>query len=118
MSQEGSYGTCTSMDHSTSCTSNLSSSVIASSSQGIDGVILSVPTPLHPKYIELAAQHNLAIFVEKPVAESSSEVRSLIKLCEGHDVTLCCGFQRRFDASYLSAAEKVRSGKIGNPLSS
>lgn len=104
-----------SMDH-TSCTSNPSYDM-PSSRHGIDGVVLSVPTPFHTSCIKFAAEHNLAIFVEKPVAESSSEVENLVELCKSQNVPLCCGFQRRFDASYIAAAKKVRSGDIGKPLS-
>ena len=102
----------------TASTSNMSMDSLNSSSNiCIDGVVLSIPTTLHAKYINIAAQNDLAIFVEKPVDQSSDEVQSLVDLCKSHNIPLCCGFQRRFDASYLAAAEKVRSGEIGQPLS-
>ena len=33
-------------------------------------------------------------------------------------MALCCGFQRRFDPSYLALAEAIRKGEIGTPLTS
>jgi len=33
-------------------------------------------------------------------------------------VSLCCGFQRRFDESYVSVAKAVQRGQIGRPITS
>ena len=51
---------------------------ICTSWHGIDGVVLS-----------LAADYNVAIFIEKPVAESTSDVQSLVQLCKSQDLALC-----------------------------
>jgi myo-inositol 2-dehydrogenase / D-chiro-inositol 1-dehydrogenase len=83
----------------------------------LDGLVISVPSRYHGEYIRRAAQHGLGIFVEKPVAESPREIGELYDVCHAHDVPLCCGFQRRFDASYVRAANAVRGGTIGRPIS-
>jgi myo-inositol 2-dehydrogenase/D-chiro-inositol 1-dehydrogenase len=31
-------------------------------------------------------------------------------------IALCCGFQRRFDPSYVAATQAVASGQIGTPI--
>jgi myo-inositol 2-dehydrogenase / D-chiro-inositol 1-dehydrogenase len=84
----------------------------------LDGIIVSVPTSFHGDYIRCAAKYKLAVFVEKPVAESPLEIEELYTLCEQNGVPLCCGFQRRFDKSYVAAATAVQQGKIGKVVSS
>jgi myo-inositol 2-dehydrogenase / D-chiro-inositol 1-dehydrogenase len=83
----------------------------------LDGIIVSVPTRFHGEYIRYAAKYKLAVFVEKPVAESPQEIEELYTLCEQHHVPLCCGFQRRFDKSYMAAAAAIQRGKIGKVIS-
>lgn len=83
----------------------------------LDAIIISVPTRFHGDYIREAAKHKLAVFVEKPVAESPQEIEDLYQLCVSQGIPLCCGFQRRFDKSYVAAAEAVQRGKIGKAIS-
>jgi len=84
----------------------------------LDGVLVATPTPSHGDCIRTAAAHGLGIFVEKPVAESPAEISELYAVCENSgdessSVPLCCGFQRRFDASYANAARLLREKTIG-----
>jgi myo-inositol 2-dehydrogenase/D-chiro-inositol 1-dehydrogenase len=86
-------------------------------SHGIDGIVLCGPTFVHDKVIREAAEHGLFIFTEKPVDETAEKIQNLFQFCEEKGVSLCCGFQRRFDDSYTSAAERVKNGCIGRPVS-
>ncbi|KAG7350488.1 myo-inositol 2-dehydrogenase [Nitzschia inconspicua] len=86
-------------------------------SSKLDAVIISVPTRFHCDYIRQAAKYKLAVFVEKPVADSPQEIEELYTMCESQGVPLCCGFQRRFDKSYVAAAEAVQQGEIGQAIS-
>jgi myo-inositol 2-dehydrogenase/D-chiro-inositol 1-dehydrogenase len=56
-----------------------------------------------------------AIFCEKPVDSEPGKIRELFAECAAHGVRLCCGFQRRFDPSYVAAREKVAAGLVGHP---
>mmetsp|Transcript_33766 Transcript_33766/g.100751 ORF Transcript_33766/g.100751 Transcript_33766/m.100751 type:complete len:244 (+) Transcript_33766:933-1664(+) len=58
----------------------------------------------------------MSIFTEKPVDETAEKIRKLFLVCDKAGVDLCCGFQRRFDDSYVSAAHAVQGGGIGKPL--
>lgn len=93
-------------------------SIDSSYEQGLDGLIVSVPTPAHAYYVKQAAKYGLAVFVEKPVALLPGEIEELYRECKDHNVPLCCGFQRRFDDSYVAAAKALKAGAIGRPLSS
>ncbi|OEU20886.1 putative myo-inositol dehydrogenase [Fragilariopsis cylindrus CCMP1102] len=79
----------------------------------LDGLVITVPTKYHGDYIKEAAQNGLGVFVEKPVADSPDEIEHLYEICDQHQVPLCCGFQRRFDRSYVQAAHNVQQGNIG-----
>lgn len=81
-----------------------------------DAVWIGTPTPYHSDAIKAIAARKLPMFVEKPVAASPDEVCELFSICRDAGVTLCCGFQRRFDASYVAVKKAVQEGKIGTPL--
>lgn len=83
----------------------------------IDGIVLCAPTFTHDDVIREAADHGLPIFVEKPVDESAEKIEHLFEICENAGAKLCCGFQRRFDESYVAVAEAVKQGRIGKPIS-
>jgi predicted dehydrogenase len=84
----------------------------------LDAIIVSVPTDFHGVYIRQAAKYGLGVFVEKPVAETPDEICDMYDLCSNVGVQLCCGFQRRFDPSYVVAAKAVHQHKIGDrPIS-
>lgn len=85
-------------------------------STAIDGIVLSSPTFTHDAIIREAAIHGLAIFTEKPVDESADKIASLFNFCEEKQAELCCGFQRRFDHSYVTTALAVKEGRIGKPI--
>ncbi|KAL7540831.1 hypothetical protein ACHAXR_010987 [Thalassiosira sp. AJA248-18] len=89
----------------------------AISHRPLDGIIISTPTPTHEKIITEAAYNGISIFTEKPVDETASKIRALFDITCRHKVNLCCGFQRRFDSSYLSLYHQVNTvGAIGTPL--
>lgn len=83
----------------------------------IDGVVLCAPTFTHEDVICEAAEYGLPIFVEKPVDETAEKIENLFNICDKHGAKLCCGFQRRFDDSYVAVTDAVRHGKIGKPIS-
>jgi len=86
------------------------------SSNAIDGIVVSSPTFTHDAIIREAASHSLAIFTEKPVDETADKIASLFDFCEKNQAELCCGFQRRFDNSFVTTALAVKEGRIGKPI--
>ena len=80
-------------------------------------MIISTPTPTHEALITEAANNGLSIFSEKPIDETATKISTLFNISSKHKVHLCCGFQRRFDPSYLSLYHQVNTTKsIGNQL--
>jgi len=84
--------------------------------KAIDGIVVCSPTFTHEEVIHIAAKHGISVFTEKPVDETSSQIEDLFCVAQKAGITLCCGFQRRFDSSYVSAASAVKTGKIGRPV--
>lgn len=74
------------------------------------------PTFTHEDVISQAAQNGIDVFTEKPVDETANKIIKLFQIAEAANIELCCGFQRRFDASYVAAAHAVKSGAIGTPI--
>lgn len=85
-------------------------------SSSIQGIVISSPTHTHASMITEAAAHNIDIFTEKPVDETAQKVKHLFDICNEANVSLCCGFQRRFDDSYRATQQAISCGKIGKPL--
>jgi predicted dehydrogenase len=83
---------------------------------GIDGLIIATPTFTHAAIIKESASLGISIFTEKPVDETADKIRQLFDICYKANVALCCGFQRRFDHTYVSTAKAVHDGHIGTPL--
>jgi myo-inositol 2-dehydrogenase / D-chiro-inositol 1-dehydrogenase len=82
----------------------------------LDAICLSTPTFTHKAVIEEAASMGLHIFTEKPVGESTDDIAACFEICREHNAKLCCGFQRRFDASYVALKESIASGSVGKPM--
>ena len=80
-----------------------------SKTKKLDGIIISTPTPTHASLITIAAKAGISIFTEKPIDETALKVRDLYKVTNDCGVKLCCGFQRRFDPSYLELYNQINN---------
>lgn len=87
-----------------------------SKSEPLNGCVICTSTHSHAPLIREAADHRFSIFVEKPVAENAQVIEQLFSFCASAGVDLCCGFQRRFDPSYVAACRAVQMGEIGAPV--
>jgi len=78
----------------------------------IEGVVLALPTHARTELALAAFAAGKHVLTEKPVAMSSSEVRSLIA-AQGDLVGACCSSRYRFTATAAAATEFLRSGRLG-----
>jgi myo-inositol 2-dehydrogenase / D-chiro-inositol 1-dehydrogenase len=81
----------------------------------VDGLVVSSPTFTHESIIREAGRQGVSVFVEKPVDETADKISDLFQFATKSGIHLCCGFQRRFDASYVAATQAVQQGAIGKP---
>lgn len=63
--------------------------------------------------IEAAALAGKAIFCEKPVAADLAETERVMKIVQDCGVPFQIGFNRRYDAPYIQAKERILAGEIG-----
>ena len=82
-------------------------------SDDLDGVVLATPTDAHARHIEAAVRLSVPIFCEKPVALDIASTERANAAAESAGVPVHIGFQRRFDAAYAAARERLAAGKIG-----
>jgi len=79
----------------------------------VQAVIIVTPTSTHAALIEAAALAGKAIFCEKPVAADLTETERVMHLVQQQGVPFQIGFQRRYDASFMQARERILAGEVG-----
>jgi UDP-N-acetylglucosamine 3-dehydrogenase len=81
-----------------------------------DAVSIVVPTSLHKEVASKFLSEGVSCLVEKPIASSLEEARSLISLSESKGATLMVGHIERFNPAVLKLKEVVKEGKLGKIL--
>jgi predicted dehydrogenase len=82
-----------------------------------DAVIVANPSALHLDIAIPAAQAGCHILLEKPISNSLDRVDELTAAAKKSGSRVLVGFQYRFHPSLQKAAEILRSGELGKPLS-
>jgi inositol 2-dehydrogenase len=82
----------------------------------VDAVVVVTPTSTHKEVSIDAARAGKAIFCEKPLSLSLADAAEIAKVVETTGAFFQAGFQRRFDAGYLAAKQKIEEGSIGTPV--
>jgi myo-inositol 2-dehydrogenase/D-chiro-inositol 1-dehydrogenase len=82
----------------------------------LNGLVVSSPTFTHEVVVEEAGHCGISVFTEKPVDETAEKIERLFDYAAVADIDLCCGFQRRFDPTYVAATEAVWSGAAGSKV--
>ncbi len=81
-----------------------------------DAVVITTPTPTHLPLTALAAENGKHVFLEKPMALNLEECDKINEVTHKNKVILQIGFMRRFDPEFVSAAERIEAGEIGQPM--
>lgn len=85
-------------------------------------VVLLCSTPgFRPQHFEYAVEKGKHVFMEKPVAVDGPGIRKVIEAAKKADqknLKVVCGLQRRYQADYLETLAQVKSGVIGDIVSS
>lgn len=80
----------------------------------VDALVVATPTATHHEIAKKALEHDLHVFVEKPLARSSSECTELIELASLRNRVLFVGHVFLHSAPVLKLREIVESGELGN----
>jgi len=80
--------------------------------------VLSIctPTVTHADLAMRAIEHGKHVLVEKPMADSVEEAKSLIEAAKRHNVYLTVGFVERFNPAVLEAYKRIEQGQIGDVI--
>jgi phthalate 4,5-cis-dihydrodiol dehydrogenase len=89
--------------------------VLAFLGEGIDGVIVAVPTDVHARVALPLLDRGMPVLLEKPLARSLDDARTIQRAAGAADVPLHSGLVRRFDLAWGLAMTEVRAGRIGRP---
>jgi predicted dehydrogenase len=79
----------------------------------IHAVAIATPDHWHALAAIWACQAGKDVYVEKPISHNLIEGRRMVEAARKHDRIVQVGTQRRSGAHFQSAAEFVRSGKLG-----
>jgi UDP-N-acetyl-2-amino-2-deoxyglucuronate dehydrogenase len=83
---------------------------------GIDGVALCTPHPLHCEQAVAALEAGKHVMTEKPMAVRISECDRMIEADKKSDATLAVIYQRRFSPAVQKAKAMIDSGELGRIL--
>jgi len=82
----------------------------------VEAVAVITSTSTHKDVVIDAAKAGKAVFCEKPISLSLEDANRILQVVEEAGAFLQMGFQRRFDAAYMGARQKVEEGIIGTPV--
>ncbi|PBC29648.1 oxidoreductase yrbE [Apis cerana cerana] len=80
----------------------------------VDAVIVASPTYTHETIVTKSLKAKKAVFCEKPIAENSPNTLTCYETAKKVGKPLFCAFNRRFDPSYSTVRDRVRSGEVGH----
>lgn len=81
-----------------------------------EAVVITTPTFTHRDLAVMAAERGKHVFLEKPMAMNLQECDEIIEACTRSGVVLQLGFMRRFDPEFVTAAQRISDGAIGEPM--
>ena len=82
----------------------------------LDAVVICTPTPTHATVARTAAMKKKHVFIEKPIAMTVEDAKSVLDAADMNHVKMMVGFQMRFLPNHIKVREMIRSGRIGRIL--
>ncbi len=80
----------------------------------VDAVLISLPTHLHLKCTQAAAEAHKDIFLEKPIATNVVEAKEILSYAQNNQVKLMMGYPLRFNKAFEKVKEDLANGLIGD----
>ena len=84
---------------------NLHSSLDSLLNSGLEGAFVHSATEAHFKLVEQLLQHNIHVYVDKPITYDYASTKALVELAESKGLTLMAGFNRRYAPAYRKLKE-------------
>ncbi len=80
----------------------------------VDAVYVATPPDSHAHYTLRAAAAGKPVYVEKPMARTADEARTMIEACDAASVPLFVAYYRRAMPRFATIVDLVRGGAIGD----
>ncbi|MDQ4135376.1 MAG: Gfo/Idh/MocA family oxidoreductase, partial [Pseudomonadota bacterium] len=80
---------------------------------GVDGIVIASPSALHAEQSIRALERGAAVFCQKPLGRTETEVRAVVDAARAADRLLGVDLSYRFTAGMRRIREVVRSGDLG-----
>lgn len=81
----------------------------------VDAIDVCTPTHTHREFVEAAADREVAVFCEKPIANTIEDARAIAEAVDDANIPFMVGHVLRFFPEYVSLRETVESGGVGTP---
>ncbi len=82
----------------------------------LDLISICTPDDLHLGPALAAAAEGVNLFIEKPIASTVEDARTIVTACEKAGTKLGVGYLLRFDPRYAHAKEMIAAGRTGAPI--
>lgn len=82
----------------------------------LDFVDIATTVPSHRALVELAADHDLHVICQKPLAETLEDARAMVAAVEATGRTFMVHENFRWQSAIRAAIDTVRAGTIGTPF--
>jgi predicted dehydrogenase len=82
-----------------------------------EAAIIANPAPYHLKIAKKLAENGIHLLIEKPLADRSDEVDSLLNICKSQSLCLMVGYNLRFIDSLRRLKSMIEKSQIGKILS-
>ena len=79
----------------------------------LDGIVIATPSALHAEQATRALEHGLAVFCQKPLARSETEVRRVVDAARASDRLLSVDLSYRHVEGIRLIRELIRAGELG-----
>src|SRR3954451_13048911 len=81
--------------------------------QDVDGIVIATPTALHAEQSIRALARGKAVFCQKPLGRTATEVSAVIDMARAADRLLAVDLSYRFTEAMRQIRQLVRSGELG-----
>ena len=81
--------------------------------KGIEAVVNTTPNNVHLETTRAAAQAGKHVFLDKPIANTISDARTLTEACRKAGVVLALGYQRRKESHFRWVRKQIDDGVFG-----
>jgi len=82
----------------------------------VEAVYVATPNNLHKEQVIAAARAGKHVLCEKPLANTTADIRAMIAACKKARVRLGVGFMMRFNVYHQAIKEMIRKKELGKPV--